>query len=305
MCDKDHGVIMNIPKYITNHQSYIILSNQEVINQSNAKHTHDTWVFSEDTEVVMLIDQYQDEVNIVINEDVKVNLSIIYRHFQSIHHQLNVVIHKNAMLNLYHDYQTKRNSSLTVDKKYFIKENAQLRMLNQLIYHGNIELNETVHLQEKDAYVDVEILNIGQKQDEHKVNQNINHQATHTKSQIHNWMLSLEQSKLTYFVNGSIAKGNEKSSCKQSNKGIILNHKGEIKVVPTLLIDEYDVEASHGAAIGQIDENQLFYLLSRGLNEADAKGLIVSGYVNPFIDKINNEVLSKRLKTKVNRLFRG
>jgi Fe-S cluster assembly protein SufD len=116
-------------------------------------------------------------------------------------------------------------------------------------------------------------------------------------------MISDDESSLDYSVNGKIEKGNSKSSCQQSNKGIILSQAADIKVVPTLLIDEYDVEASHGAAIGRIDDNQLFYLLSRGLNETQAKNLIISGYINPFIHKIKNEVVEEMVKRRVHQMI--
>jgi Fe-S cluster assembly protein SufD len=70
------------------------------------------------------------------------------------------------------------------------------------------------------------------------------------------------------------------------------------------LIDEYDVEASHGAAIGQMDELQLYYLMSRGMSESEAKSLIINGYTLPFISLIANEKIEKILKRQVSRVIR-
>jgi Fe-S cluster assembly protein SufD len=84
----------------------------------------------------------------------------------------------------------------------------------------------------------------------------------------------------------------------------MLSEHSEIACEPTLLIDEYNVEASHGAAIGKMDDLQLFYLLSRGLSETEAKALILSGYINPFINLIENDKLKKTVLTKINRTLR-
>ncbi|MPN41600.1 hypothetical protein SDC9_189154 [bioreactor metagenome] len=62
-----------------------------------------------------------------------------------------------------------------------------------------------------------------------------------------------------------------------------------------LLIDENDVEASHATSVGQIDENQMVYLQSRGLNEKQVMGLITIGYLMPITGFIQNEELKEVL----------
>ena len=154
---------------------------------------------------------------------------------------------------------------------------------------------------EIESEVNLSLLNIGSKTDEFNVNQDILHNAKLTKSVINNSLISNNFSKLKYSVSGRIFKGNEKSVCSQLNKGIILNKEGYIKAEPKLFIDEYDVEANHGAAIGQIDDNQLFYLLSRGLSETEARSLIISGYTKPFINDIQDEDIRSYVEKQVSR----
>ena len=64
-----------------------------------------------------------------------------------------------------------------------------------------------------------------------------------------------------------ILKGMKNSNAYQSLKGIIASDEATIEVNPILLIDEYDVKAGHGATIGKLDENSLYYLMSRGLDK--------------------------------------
>jgi Fe-S cluster assembly protein SufD len=66
--------------------------------------------------------------------------------------------------------------------------------------------------------------------------------------------------------------------------------------MPNLYIDEYDVIANHAASIGSISKEDLFYLMSRGLEERDAAKLIVLGFVQPLLDKIADESLRKEIQ---------
>ena len=59
--------------------------------------------------------------------------------------------------------------------------------------------------------------------------------------------------------------------------------------IPSLKIDANDVKASHGATVGQINEEHLFYLMARGLSRGEAERLIVEGFFEPIIMKIPNE----------------
>ena len=72
------------------------------------------------------------------------------------------------------------------------------------------------------------------------------------------------------------------------------DHKA--KVIPLLLIDENDVKASHAQTIGQPDEDQLYYLQSRGLTNRQAMGLLSIGYLLPVLERIRDEDLKKELQ---------
>ncbi|PZG13809.1 hypothetical protein C1I98_39705, partial [Spongiactinospora gelatinilytica] len=59
--------------------------------------------------------------------------------------------------------------------------------------------------------------------------------------------------------------------------------KGSVN--PLLIIDENDVQAGHAASVGQYDEEALYYLLSRGLVEADAKQILINNFMEPVLPK--------------------
>tara|TARA_Y100000310_G_scaffold302635_1_gene340202 strand:+ start:41817 stop:42989 length:1173 start_codon:yes stop_codon:yes gene_type:complete len=82
----------------------------------------------------------------------------------------------------------------------------------------------------------------------------------------------------------------------QKEDTLLLSQDSEIDPIPNLEIKNHDVKCSHGATVSQLDDEKLFYLKSRGLKEQDAKRLIVDGFFENFILKVNNEDLRNNLK---------
>ena len=70
--------------------------------------------------------------------------------------------------------------------------------------------------------------------------------------------------------------------------------------MPSLEIEAHDVQASHGATVGQVDEEQVFYLMSRGLDRSEAKGLIVNGFLESLLQRVSVYGVRERLSAFIN-----
>ena len=101
--------------------------------------------------------------------------------------------------------------------------------------------------------------------------------------------------------NGKIVvrKEAQKTDAQQSNKNLMLSRDAEIDSKPQLEILADDVRCSHGTTIGQLEENELFYLRSRGLNQALARKLLVHGFAGEILDGIGIEPLRDGLTSQV------
>ncbi|HRN86213.1 MAG TPA: SufD family Fe-S cluster assembly protein [Candidatus Dojkabacteria bacterium] len=69
---------------------------------------------------------------------------------------------------------------------------------------------------------------------------------------------------------------------------LIMSADASARVIPSLEITENDVKGGHGATVGQVNQDQLFYLQSRGLNKTDAESLLVDGFLSDINIKITN-----------------
>lgn len=90
----------------------------------------------------------------------------------------------------------------------------------------------------------------------------------------------------------------QETNARQSNRNLILSPNAEIDSKPQLEILANNVQCSHGTTIGQINEDELFYLQSRGLDHASARGLLVQGFLNEVLDGISIAPLRDGLKAQ-------
>ena len=90
----------------------------------------------------------------------------------------------------------------------------------------------------------------------------------------------------------------------QKEDTLLLSENAEVDPIPKLLIDNNNVRCTHGATIGEIDKEKLFYLMSRGLSEKQAKEEFVKGFFNPVIDQINEENIQDNLKKIIEEKLR-
>jgi Fe-S cluster assembly protein SufD len=98
--------------------------------------------------------------------------------------------------------------------------------------------------------------------------------------------------------NGKIAvrKDAQKTDSKQSNKNLLLSENASINTKPQLEIYADDVRCTHGATIGQIDAEAVFYLRSRGIGLEEARNLLIQAFANDILDRIKFEPLRASLR---------
>lgn len=98
-----------------------------------------------------------------------------------------------------------------------------------------------------------------------------------------------------------IEKGASGSGSEQHDRMLLLNSKARADAIPMLLIDENDVQrCGHAASVGQIDPNQIYYLMSRGIPEHVATQMIVWGYLEPTVEEIPTEAMRNLFVQRIN-----
>lgn len=297
---------MNILKFLKDKKTLIAFDNQQLINNAKVNFKNNHLYFTKENDYFVFVDNYDRHEKLIFNieKNLSIRIYLITYQNKNIKIEYDFFLDESSSLELFTDFNTRRNNNLDLKLNFELSENSNLKLMNALVYNGDINLTTNVNLNGKKATCEIEVLNIGHNKNIFKVEQYVRHLNKSTLSNINNSLIANQNSQLNYSVSGFIAKGNELSKAHQNNKGIMLSNKCEIEVEPKLFIDEYNVEASHGAAIGQMDEMQLYYLLSRGLTEQEARSLIIFGYTNPFLSMIEDKNIKRMLTSQITRVMK-
>lgn len=127
------------------------------------------------------------------------------------------------------------------------------------------------------------------------VDVSLSHEAPHTSGIVSNYGIVQGESKLNFLGVSEIQKGSSSSFTRQEAKIIVFDEKCQGKAMPILKIGENDVRASHAAVVGKLNEQHLFYLLSRGISLPAARKLLTLGYLKPIEKYFDDEALRAKI----------
>jgi len=98
-----------------------------------------------------------------------------------------------------------------------------------------------------------------------------------------------------------VANGAQKTDGYQANRNLILDRNAKVDSIPGLEILADDVRCTHGATVSKVDDEQIFYLESRGIPEDEAVKIIVSGFLEPLLEKIPIDGIRNQVRTIINK----
>ena len=216
-------------------------------------------------------------------------------------------------INIFYNFNLKKDSIL---KNYKIDKfrNDNLKYSFNNIEQDNNSVSETFILSAGSNYFKNEInCNLNGKyssafingvfslkdNQQHEIRTTINHLVENTKSyQLIKSVLG-KNSKSAYqgriFVNSNA----QKTDGYQLSKSILLDETSEFNAKPELEIYADDVKCSHGSASGSLDENSIFYLMSRGLNYQQSKELLINGFLLDVIEKITDPEIKELIRNVI------
>jgi len=213
-------------------------------------------------------------------------------------------------INIFYNFSLEKNSIL---KNYKIDqfENDNIRYMFNNIKQSSNSVSETFYLSKGSTFSKNEIfcdlkgeyssafvngifsLN---KNKHHEIKAKINHLVENTKS--YQLVKSVLENKSRSVYQGKIYVDSkaQKTDGYQLSKAILVDETTEFNAKPELEIYADDVKCSHGSASGSLDENSIFYLMSRGLSYKEARELLINGFLLEVINQITDEPIKKLIK---------
>jgi Fe-S cluster assembly protein SufD len=115
-----------------------------------------------------------------------------------------------------------------------------------------------------------------------------------TVDQLHKYILD-DHAKGVFNGKIFVPKAAQLTNASQLNRNLLLSSKARINTKPELQITADNVKCSHGATVSQLEADELFYLQSRGLNETDARNLLIDAFAAEILDRIPFNSIRKRV----------
>jgi Fe-S cluster assembly protein SufD len=189
--------------------------------------------------------------------------------------------------------------------EYHLAEGAQLRTL---VIHAGGALSRTQLLPRmggEGAHADITGLNLVGDGEHADITMDTLHAVPHTSSKPLFKSIARGRSKAVVQGRLVVARDAQKTDAKLMSQGLMLSDEAEILVKPELEIYADDVVCGHGSTCGQLDDEHMFYLTSRGIPKAEAETMLVRAFLAELIDPIEDEALNEALTAVVDEWLGG
>lgn len=276
------GAYIHIPKNIQVDKPIQILHFSTGENESLMFQPRNLIVVDENSQVE-IIERYQS----ITNNNVLVNsVSEIY-------------VNKKSNVKHYKIQNDKKSSSL-IDNTFVSQEHSSSYNLHTFSFGGDLTRNN-LNVFQNDQRIESTVNGITIIDDEQHVDHNtlIHHKEPNCTS--HQDYKGIYGGQSVGVFNGRVLveKEAQKTNAFQANNNVLISDKASINTKPQLEIFADDVRCSHGCTIGQLDNNALFYLRSRGIPEKEATALMMFGFANKVLTSVQNQ----EIKSMINKII--
>jgi len=285
-----------IKNYFTDQQNSLASLNHALVNDGIFLEIEDNYSFNKPLIIYNFFNKFSENkiINnksfISLGKNSKLNLLEYYKAEDSVKYFNNTIhnylIRKNAILKKFSTDSNLDNSynyHLTNVKSY-----SNSIFENFLFSSGSSFIKNEIHcdLLETFSSCFVNALIFLSNQQHHELKTNVNHRHKHCKSSQLVKSVLLDKSVGTYQGKIYVEKNAQKTNGYQLSKALVLSENSAFNSKPELEIYADDVKCSHGSTIANIDQNSVFYLMSRGLSKEQAKKMLVEGFLNETIETI-------------------
>ncbi len=187
----------------------------------------------------------------------------------------------------------------TTQEIYTLSQDAVLNLSYGDLTQGETNRSVVVNLEGQGAQVQLNSATLISKNTELKYQ--FTHKAQHTSGDMKNYAVMIKDGSLSLHVIGHITVNGAYSETHQSTRVLNLEGSKKASVYPYLIIDNNEVQASHAESTGQMDDDHLYYLQSRGLSEAQAIRLMVKGYLSSVTENIAEPSLKDLILEQIDK----
>ncbi len=210
--------------------------------------------------------------------------------------QSRFILHKNSKLHLIQVQRTANDFTFINDITSKQEEGASLKLTKLILSSRRSFDSFLIDLDKYKASFENDMLYLVDNDNELDINYIINHRGIKTRSYLDIKGILRDRAKKTFRGTIDIKKGAVNASGKENEAVLLIDDDVINKSIPIILCSEEDVEGAHGASIGKLDEEILFYMQSRGIEEKKIYKIIAKARVEELCQKIKDEKTISKIR---------
>jgi Fe-S cluster assembly protein SufD len=222
-----------------------------------------------------------------------------------IHNFVEIYLAENARMDYYKMENKDAGSILT--NRIVVNQNAYSQFYSNVITFNVGKVNNYLYVNLNEPFADTQLNGLYFVDKKQKIYNEVKvcHHATDCTSRQFYKGIADDEAQATFNGHVIVQKDAQRTTAYQINKNIALTNETHIQTQPFLEIYADDVKCTHGATIGQLDENALFYLRSRGICQKNARMLLMFAFSNEVAQTVRIDTLRERLSQMIQQRLRG
>jgi len=178
------------------------------------------------------------------------------------------------------------NSTVYFHRKGYTHRDATIDWAIGVMNSGNVIADFDTDLVGNGSSSDLKAVGISNGRQTQVIDSNVVNFGNSTQGNIFQHGVILDSATLTFNGIGHIIKGAKQADAQQESRVLMLSDKARGDANPILLIDEFEVTAGHAASVGRVDPEEMYYLMSRGIEQQEAERLVIRGFLGAVIQAI-------------------
>lgn len=193
------------------------------------------------------------------------------------------------------------NVTSYLSRRAYVDQNAYVDWSIGLMNSGNTIADFDTDLYGEGSHSEIKVVDITSGRQQEGVNTRVTNYGKHSIGNINQRGVIMDRSKLIFNGIGHIIHGASGANAEQQNRVLMMSSKAHGDANPILLIDENDVLAGHAASVGQVNQKQLYYLMSRGIDKKTAQRMVIRGFLGDVLVSIPSQEIREQLIQTIER----
>lgn len=251
----------------------------------------------------------EEQINIIVGENAQITFlycdDTLPKTNSKVFHKINVELRPNAKIDFYKLENVNNQTCITSNIVFNLESASQLKTFFFTLNGDKLENNICVNFNGEHAQADLNGLYLMDQSQSVKTTMKVYHYKDSCRSnQLFKGILD-DTAKADFLGHIFVDYNAKNNDARQTNNNILLTDKAKVNTRPVLEIYNDDVQCSHGATTGQLDNQALYYLRTRGISEKKAKMLLMNAFCQSVLQKSDIEELRTGLADMIQKRLDG